>query len=65
MLIAVYPGPKAPDNEEVQYVLVPFIDDLIRLFEDGIWIKTYEYPEGELFNVYSRGEMRSTDNLYQ
>lgn len=52
LVICIFPGPKGPNNEEVQWLLKPFVDDLIRLYEEGIIIKTPLYPEGEFLHYF-------------
>ncbi|KZT22790.1 hypothetical protein NEOLEDRAFT_1070879, partial [Neolentinus lepideus HHB14362 ss-1] len=40
------PGPKEPTGEQLQSYLKFIVDDLIKLYEEGICIKTAAHPEG-------------------
>ena len=44
LVYGINPGPSAPNVAAVQYILKPLIDDLIHLYEEGIVIKTNNYP---------------------
>ncbi|KZT26645.1 hypothetical protein NEOLEDRAFT_1062734, partial [Neolentinus lepideus HHB14362 ss-1] len=44
----VTPGPSEPTSEQLQKYLRILVDDLIKLFEEGVMIKTPLYPEGRL-----------------
>ena len=46
MLVGVYPGPGVANAEKTQRFMKIFIDDLIRLYEDGILVRTPKYPHG-------------------
>lgn len=47
------PGPKEPNAQELQEYLCLIVDDLIKLFEDGIWVPTESCPEGKVFSYTS------------
>ncbi|KZT57361.1 hypothetical protein CALCODRAFT_415190, partial [Calocera cornea HHB12733] len=44
-LVGILPGPREPTCEELQRFLRPCVDDLLRLWQDGIIIKTPKYPQ--------------------
>ncbi|KZT27351.1 hypothetical protein NEOLEDRAFT_1060777 [Neolentinus lepideus HHB14362 ss-1] len=44
----VTPGPSEPTSKQLQKYLRILVDDLIKLFEEGVMIKTPLYPEGRL-----------------
>ena len=46
--MAVTPGPKEFTSEQLQYVMKELVDDLIKLYEEGIVIETPLYPAGKL-----------------
>ena len=46
-LFAVTPGPKEFNSEQLQYVMKDLVDDLIKLYEEGIVIETPLYPAGK------------------
>ena len=48
LILCIFPGPKAPDWKQTQQLLIYVVDELIRLFYEGIRIKTSLYPEGKL-----------------
>ncbi|KZT56347.1 hypothetical protein CALCODRAFT_435919, partial [Calocera cornea HHB12733] len=50
-LIGIAPGPREPDSEQLQRFLRPFVDDLLRLWKDGITIQTQNHPQGRLVRV--------------
>jgi hypothetical protein len=39
-------GRKEPTAEQLQHYLKIIVDDLITLYDDGITVKTPEYPDG-------------------
>ena len=41
------PGPKEPTAEQLQHYLKLLVDDLVKLYEEGIVVKTNQYPEGK------------------
>jgi hypothetical protein len=48
-------GRKEPTAEQLQHYLKIIVDDLITLYDDGIMVKTPEYPDGMavvLFNYF-------------
>lgn len=42
------PGPHEATAEQLQHHLKPIVDDLIVLYEDGVIVKTTEYPDGKI-----------------
>lgn len=46
LLVAIFPGPKSPTSEQVQTLLKLFVDDLIKLYEEGVVVKTRLFPQG-------------------
>ncbi|EPQ57917.1 hypothetical protein GLOTRDRAFT_91486 [Gloeophyllum trabeum ATCC 11539] len=48
LIPVIIPGPSEPTAEQLQKYLKIIVDDLIKLFEEGIMIKTPQYPEGAL-----------------
>ena len=51
LVCGIYPGPSAPNAAAVQYILKPLVDDLIHLYEEGIVIKTNNYPAGKKYRL--------------
>jgi len=49
IIAAMTPGPTEPTAEELQKYLKIIVDDLLKLWNDGIWICTPAYPEGMSF----------------
>jgi hypothetical protein len=45
------PGPKEQDLDQVQRFMHIIVNKLIRLWQDGLWIKTAQYPLGCLIHV--------------
>src|SRR6266702_2854098 len=46
-LVGIIPGPREPSLEQVNHVLGPLVDDLLRLWEPGVFMKrTAHYFEG-------------------
>ncbi|KAJ7142858.1 hypothetical protein C8R44DRAFT_866138 [Mycena epipterygia] len=43
------PGPQEPTGQQLQNYLKIVVDDLLKLYEDGIVVKTPEHPNGKLF----------------
>lgn len=52
------PGPKEPTAEELQRQLELIVDDLLRLFYEGIKIPTPSCPEGKFAFLSSGALMR-------
>ncbi|TFK48392.1 hypothetical protein OE88DRAFT_1704182, partial [Heliocybe sulcata] len=52
MVPVVMPGPSEPSADEMQHYLKFVVDDLIKLYDDGIHIKTANYPEGRLVRLF-------------
>lgn len=48
MSYGIHPGPKTSTYETLPNFMKEYIDDLIRLYDEGILIKTRKYPEGML-----------------
>ncbi|KAG2344684.1 hypothetical protein BDR05DRAFT_838504, partial [Suillus weaverae] len=46
LLYGITPGPKELNADELQFFMKNYIDDLLWLYDDGIFIKTESYPEG-------------------
>ena len=48
-LVGIIPGPREPSLEQINHVLRPLVDDLLRFWEPGVFIKrTAQYVEGRL-----------------
>ena len=45
-LATVMPGPNKPSLHQINHVLAPLVDDLLRLYNDGAIVQTPNYPEG-------------------
>ncbi|KAG1724980.1 hypothetical protein EDB19DRAFT_2028707 [Suillus lakei] len=45
MLFGTTPGPKEFDSDELQFFVKNYVDDLIRLYEHGINVKTPNFPD--------------------
>ena len=43
----ITPGPKEFNTEELAFFMKCLVDDLIRLYEEGIIVKTKDYPDGD------------------
>ena len=50
-LAAVIPGPGEPSLHQINHVLTPLVDDLLRLYNDGIIVRTPNHPDGRLVRV--------------
>jgi hypothetical protein len=51
LLAGIMPGPKEQDFDEVQRFLRVLVNELLRLWEDGVHIPTPSCPEGRLVRV--------------
>jgi hypothetical protein len=51
IICGITPGPKEFTSDELQFFLKIFVDDLIKLYEEGIIIATPEYPAGRRVRV--------------
>ncbi|KII85388.1 hypothetical protein PLICRDRAFT_31629 [Plicaturopsis crispa FD-325 SS-3] len=51
MLAGIIPGPKEPNPDEVQEFLKVLVNELLRLWKDGVIIITPSYPNGRLVRV--------------
>lgn len=48
-LVGIIPGPREPSLEQINHVLCPLVDDLLRFWEPGVFVKqTARYFEGRL-----------------
>ena len=45
LVLGIFPGPKGPNNEELNGLMKLVVDDLIRLYR-GVMISTPLFPEG-------------------
>ena len=45
-LAAVVPGPGEPSLHQINHVLAPLVDDLLRLYDEGVSIPTPSHPGG-------------------
>ncbi|KAG1875919.1 hypothetical protein C8R48DRAFT_669170 [Suillus tomentosus] len=45
------PRPKELDSDQLQFFMKDYVDDLLRLYDKGIIIKTSKYPEGRRVHV--------------
>ncbi|KAL5476590.1 hypothetical protein ACEPAI_3270 [Sanghuangporus weigelae] len=52
LVISLSPGPKESSCEELQHLLEAVVDDLLRLYEEGIEVRTPHYPNGRKIHVY-------------
>jgi hypothetical protein len=43
------PGPTEPTSEQLQYYLELIVDDLLKLWRDGIMLKTSSHPDGKYY----------------
>ena len=50
-LAAVVPGPGEPSLHQINHILAPLVDDLLRLYVDGVMIRTPKYPDGRLVRI--------------
>ena len=48
---SIMPGPKEQTGDEIQRLLRPIVSDLLRLWKDGILVKTESCPHGRLVRV--------------
>jgi hypothetical protein len=48
ILYGISPGPKELDSDQLQFFMKDYVDDLLRLYDEGIIIKTSKYPDGQL-----------------
>ncbi|GBE78040.1 hypothetical protein SCP_0109220 [Sparassis crispa] len=51
MLTSILPGPKEQTGDQVQRFIRPIVSDLLRLWKDGIVVKTPSSPEGRRVHV--------------
>ena len=56
-IYGITPGPKEFTTDELAFFMKSLVDDLIRLYDEGITIKTDDFPEGQYL---SRGLTPST-----
>ncbi|KAG1851633.1 hypothetical protein DFJ58DRAFT_842116 [Suillus subalutaceus] len=47
----ITPGPKEFNSDQLQHFMKNYIDDLLKLYDDGILIKTPGYPSGRRIRV--------------
>ncbi|KAJ2912344.1 hypothetical protein MD484_g8074, partial [Candolleomyces efflorescens] len=46
-LVGIVPGPHGPSNDEINYFLKPLVDDLLDLWEHGVFLsRTAKHPHG-------------------
>jgi hypothetical protein len=50
-LTTIFPGPKEQDGDQVQRFIRIIVNELLRLWRDGFWIKTAKYPMGRLVRI--------------
>jgi Transposase family tnp2 len=51
-LVAIIPGPREPSLEQINHVLAPLVDDLLRFWEPGVFIRrTANHLHGRLCRV--------------
>ncbi|KIK35658.1 hypothetical protein CY34DRAFT_95718 [Suillus luteus UH-Slu-Lm8-n1] len=48
ILYGISPGPKELDSDRLQFFMKDYVDDILRLYDEGIIIKTSKYPDGQL-----------------
>ncbi|KAH9928238.1 hypothetical protein B0H21DRAFT_712161 [Amylocystis lapponica] len=51
ILCGLTPGPKELNADELQHFMKAYVDDLLRLYNDGILVKTPLYPNGRRVRV--------------
>ena len=51
LLAGIMPGPKEADVEQVQNYLRVLVNELQRLWAEGVMIKTAKFPQGRLVRV--------------
>ena len=51
ILTGILPGPKEPNPDEVQRFLRILVNELIRLWKDGIIVTTSKFPLGRLVRL--------------
>lgn len=49
LVSGITPGPSEFTTEQLQVFMKTFVDDLIKLYEDGVLIRTPLYPHGRCF----------------
>ncbi|KAI0054556.1 hypothetical protein BV25DRAFT_1873315 [Artomyces pyxidatus] len=48
-LVGIIPGPQEPSLEQINHVIRPLVDDLLKFWETGVFVKaTPRYPDGRL-----------------
>jgi hypothetical protein len=47
IISAMTPGPVEPDADKLQNYLKIIVDDLLMLYEKGVFISTPQFPNGE------------------
>lgn len=48
-LVGIIPGPHEPSKEQINHVLLPLVDDLLRIWTHGFFLtSTTKYPQGRL-----------------
>ncbi|KAJ6534244.1 hypothetical protein B0H19DRAFT_1080731 [Mycena capillaripes] len=57
-------GQKEPTAKQLQPHLKIIVDDLIMLYEDGIVIKTPEYPDGRITNYLPAKHVKNIENQF-
>jgi hypothetical protein len=51
-LVGIIPGPRQPEKDQINHILAPLVDDLIRLYYHGIrYSQTPRYPGGRRVRV--------------
>ncbi|KAJ2936177.1 hypothetical protein H1R20_g917, partial [Candolleomyces eurysporus] len=46
-LVGIVPGPHGPSNDEINFFLQPLVDDLLELWEHGVYLtRTVSHPSG-------------------
>jgi hypothetical protein len=48
---SILPGPKEQDSEQVQRFMRIMVNELLRLWRHGFWVKTAKHPLGRLIRV--------------
>jgi hypothetical protein len=48
---SIFPGPKEQDADQVQRLIRLIVNELLRLWKDGIWVKTNKHPLGRLVRI--------------
>lgn len=51
LLYSITPGPKEFNSDQLQHFMKNYVDDLLELYDNGIFVKTPEHPNGRRIRV--------------